>query len=127
LDQRPDAKTFDRLSLGENRPTLELDDLLGRFEFHSGHTVSALSSPHRTPALIQGRVELPLLAVVRYGFQSRVVARLLHKNRSSLTRWLNTGLHLQNQDPEFRDRIDSLDHQIASTDLTNATMRYVAP
>lgn len=127
LGQRPDAKTFDGLSLEENRPTLELDDFVGRFEFYSGHTVSALSSPHRTPALIQGRVELTLLAVVRYGFQSRVVAGLLHKNRSSLTRWLNTGLRLQHHDPEFRDRIDLLDHQIASTDVNNATMRYVAP
>ncbi len=31
------------------------------------------------------------------------------------------------QDPEFRDRIDSLDHQIASTDPAHATMRCVAP
>lgn len=127
LDQRPDAKTFDGLSLEENRPKLELDDLVGRFEFYSGHTVSALSSPHRTSALFQGRVELTLLAVARYGFQSRIVAELLHKNRSSLTRWLNTGLRLQHHDPTFRDRIDSLDHQIASTDLNNAAMRYVAP
>jgi len=127
LDRRPDAMTIDGLSLAENRPTLELADFVGRFEFYSGHALSALSSPHRTPALIQGRVELTLLAVVRYGFQSRIVAGLLHKNRSSLTRWLNTGLRLQHHDPEFRNRIDSLDHQIASTDFNNAAMRYVAP
>jgi len=72
-------------------------------------------------------VELTLLAVGRYGFQSRVVAELIHKNRSSLTRWLNTGLGLQHKDPQFRDRIDSIDQQIASTDLDNAAMRYVAP
>ena len=29
--------------------------------------------------------------------------------------------------PSFRHRIDSLDHQIASTDSNNAAMRYVAP
>ena len=44
-----------------------------------------------------------------------------------LTRWLNTGLRLQHHDPEFRDRIDSLDHQIASADSNNTAMRYVAP
>jgi REP element-mobilizing transposase RayT len=127
LDQRPDAKTFDGLALEENRPTLELDDFVGRFEFYSGHTMSGLSSPQRSPALIQGRVELTLLAVGRYGFQSRAIAALILKNRSSLTRWLNTGLHLQHNDSEFRHRIDSLDHQIASTDSDNAAMRYVAP
>ena len=127
LDQRSDAKTFDGLSLEENRPTLDLDDFLGHFELYSGHTLSALSSPHRSPTLIQGRVELTLLATDRYGFQSKVVAELLQKNRSSLTRWLNTGLRLQQEDPAFSDRINSLDHQIASAEVNNATMRYVAP
>lgn len=127
LDKRSNAKTVDGLSLEENRPTLDFDDFLGRFELYSGHTLSVLSSPRRSTTLIQGRVELTLLAVNRYGFQSKVVAELLHKNRSSLTRWLNTGLRLQHQDPAFSDRINSLDHQIASPEVNNAAMRYVAP
>jgi hypothetical protein len=63
--------------------------------------------------LIKGRIALTLLAVGRYGFQSRVVANLIGKNRSSLTRWLNLGLRNLNEDTSFRNQIDHLDHQIA--------------
>lgn len=110
--QNFDGETYDGLSLEDDRPTLEIDEFISRYEASSGRTIAGLSSRRRTEDLIRGRVELTLLAVGRYGFQSAVVAKLIEKDRSSLTRWLNLGLQLQRDDRVFRDQIDNLDRRI---------------
>ena len=115
---RSQAETFDGLSLEEDRPILELDDFVSRFETASGRTIDRISSIRRTEDFIRGRIELTLLAVGRYGYQSAAIAKLIDKDRSSLTRWLNLGLRLQRDNPEFRKRIDDLDRQIAQSPST---------
>lgn len=111
-NQHSDAMTYDGLPLENGRPTMEIDEFMNRFEASSGRNIAELSSRRRTDDLIRGRVELTLLAVGRYGFQSAIVAKLVDKDRSSLTRWLNLGLRLYREDHTFRDRIDDLDRQI---------------
>jgi len=106
------AETFDRLSLEEEGPTLELDDFVHRFETESQWTIDEHCSNRRTQELVRGRIELTLLAVGRYGFRSGTIAKLIDKDRSSLTRWLNLGLRLQRDNSAFRHRIDNLDRRI---------------
>lgn len=117
-EEHPHATTYDGVHLEEDRTTLEIDEFIRRFEAYSDRTIAALSSHRRTKDLIRGRVELTLLAVGRYGFQSAIVAKLIDKNRSSLTRWLNLGLRLQQDDHSFRNRIDELDRLISQRPST---------
>ena len=41
------------------------------------------------------------------------VANLLNKHRNSVTKWLNTGLRLEREDSEFKERLDYLDAVIS--------------
>ena len=63
----------------------------------------------------------------RYGFQSRVIAGLTDKHPASVTRWLNSGLRMERDDPEFRNRIDTFVLLISTEEGDNATMRNVTP
>ena len=63
-----------------------------------------------------------MLAVARFGFQSRVIADLVKKHPASVTRWLNTGLRKERDDPVFRERIAALAQFISAGDCDNATM-----
>jgi hypothetical protein len=68
-----------------------------------------------------------MLAVARYGFQSRAVAILINKDRTSVTRWLNLGLHTEQNDAAFRNRLDFLDSSISAAADDNASLYIVAP
>ena len=127
VDRHPGARTFDDQTLEDDRPSLDPDDFGALFEQLSGHSMADMASPLRRPELIQGRIELTTLAVNRYGFRSRDIADLINKHPSSLTRWLNHGIRLEHEDPEFRDRIDAIDRIISTTARDNASMRNVAP
>ena len=78
-----------------------------------------LTSPPKTPALVEARIELTLLGVSRYDFRSSVLAGLLDKHPSSMTRCLNEGLSLERQDPIFFGRINRLDQQISAAARNN--------
>lgn len=67
-----------------------------------------------------------MLAVARFGFQSRVIADLVIRNPASVTRWLNTGLRMKRDDTEYRSRIDTTTRLISAPEANNATMRNVA-
>ena len=54
----PDATTFDGHALDDDRLVIGLDEIGRLFEVFSGHRIADLSSPLRSPELIQGRVEL---------------------------------------------------------------------
>lgn len=113
-DEHPEAFMFDGQSFEENRPTIALVDFMTLFEHASGHNLMALSSPLRTFDLTEGRIELTLLAVARFGLRSVELAVLLDKHQSSLTRWLNRGLKREIEDQQFRDRINDLDAEISA-------------
>ena len=68
--------------------------------------------------MTEGRIEFTLLAVTRFALRSSDLAALLKKHPSSLTRWLNKGLHREREDYEFRDRINKLDAAISSAATT---------
>jgi REP element-mobilizing transposase RayT len=122
-----DAETFDGHPFGDVRPTFTAAEILRLFEEFSGHDREDLASPLRTPRLIEGRVQLTLLAVSRFGVHSRDIANLIHKHPSSMTRWLNQGLKRERMDTAFRERIDRLDGLISSAPRNNESMRRVAP
>lgn len=113
-DEHPEATIFDGQALEEDRPTIALADFMNLFEHASGHNIMELSSPLRTFDLTQGRIELTLLAVARFGLRSTELAALLDKHQSSLTRWLNRGLKSEIEDQQFRDRINDLDAEISA-------------
>ena len=123
----PEARTFDGRSLENDRPFVSLTSFVDLFERFSGHSIADLSSPLRTSELIQGRVELTVLAVSRFGLRSSEMATLINKHPSSLTRWLNLGLRQERENLDFRSRLDFLDQQISSAARDNALMRSVAP
>jgi REP element-mobilizing transposase RayT len=122
-----DAEAFDGHPFGDVRPTFTAAEILRLFEEFSGHDREDLASPLRTPRLIEGRVQLTLLAVSRFGVHSRDIANLIHKHPSSMTRWLNQGLKRERMDTAFRERIDRLDGLISSAPRNNESMRRVAP
>ncbi len=66
-----------------------------------------------------GRVELTLLGVSRYGFRSSDLAGIIRKHPSSMTRWLNESLSRERKDRAFRDRILDLDRQISAAARRN--------
>jgi REP element-mobilizing transposase RayT len=123
----PEAKTFDGKSLEYERPSVSAANFANMFERFSGHSIADLSSPLRTSDLTRGRVELTTLAVTRFEIRSTDLADLIGKHRSSITRWLNIGLHQQRNDRAFRLRIEFLERKISSTARDNASMRHVAP
>jgi len=79
----------------------------------SGFAVNDLLTNSRNPELTRGRVEFCALAIGRYRLRVCDVSTLLGKHRNSVTNWLNMGLHLENEDSDFKARIDHLDAEIS--------------
>jgi len=117
-EDHPEATTFDGESLDDDQPTVPVGDFAELFEETTGHSIADLSSPLRISTLTEGRIELTLLAVTRFALRSSDLAAFLKKHPSSLTRWLNEGLHREREDCEFRDRINNLDAAISSAATT---------
>jgi hypothetical protein len=86
---------------------------------YTGHHIHNLASPLKTPALVEGRIELTLLGVSGYGFHSSDLAALLGKHPSSTTRWLNKGVSLEREDPRFLGRINRLDRDFSAAARNN--------
>jgi REP element-mobilizing transposase RayT len=126
-ETHPEATTFDGELLNHDRRSVDLADFTLLFERFSDHSIADLSSPLRTPDLTRGRIEFTTLAVTRFEFRSIDIADLIGKHRSSITRWLNIGLHRQRNDRGFSLRLDFLDRKISSAARDNASMRHVAP
>ena len=126
-DGHDSAVAFDGGSPIIDRPSVDLADFAPLFEQFSDHSIADLSSPLRNPNFTRGRIELTTLAVTRFEIRSIEIADLIGKHRSSITRWLNSGLHRLRHDPGFRLRLDSLERKISSDAHDNASMRPVAP
>lgn len=122
-----DAETFDGHPFDDVPPTFTAAETLRLFEEFSGHDREDLVSRLRTRRLVEGRMELTLLAVSRFGVPSCDIADLIQKHPSSMTRWLNQGLKRERMDSVFRERIDRLDRLITSAARNNESMRRVAP
>lgn len=105
--------------LNDDRVSSGLDEFVCLFERYTGHSIQDLDSHLKAPALVEGRIELTLLGVLRYGLRSSDLAALLGKHPSSMTRWLNEGALLEREDPTFCKRIDHLDQQISAAALDN--------
>ena len=110
----PLAETFDGSQLGDERALCTFVQFIELFEWCSGHAIEDFASPLKTPRLVQGRVELTLLGVSRFGFRASDIASLVNKHPSSMTRWINQGLLQEREDPAFRYRINILDQQISA-------------
>lgn len=126
-ETHPEATTFDGGSPDIDSPSVDLADFAPLFERFSDYSIADLSSPLRNPNLTRGRIELTTLAVTRFEIQSIEIADLIGKHRSSIARWLNSGLHRLRHDPGFRLRLNSLERKISSAAYDNASMRPVAP
>lgn len=113
-EDHPEATMFDGETLDDNRPSVSIDEFVALFEGTTGLSMVCLSSPLRTSDLTEGRVELTLLAVTRFGLRSSELAAQLRKHPSSVTRWLNRGLKQEREDKLFRDRINQLDFKISA-------------
>ena len=111
--RHPSAKTFDGHTPAEERAALGVFEFAARMEPHSGLLVADLASRRRGHTLTRGRIEFSALAIARYGLRVRDVSFLLRKHPNSITKWLNRGLRLENQDPDFRERLDALDSRMS--------------
>jgi REP element-mobilizing transposase RayT len=118
-DEHPEAETYDGQSLNDDRIRCRLDEFVDLFERFTGRAIQDLASPLKTPALVEGRIELTLLGVSRYGVRSSDLAALLNKHPSSMSRWLNDGVSLERKDPTFLRRINHLDRQISAAARNN--------
>ena len=79
----------------------------------TGLALAELSSRSRSANLTRGRIEFATLAVGRYRLKIFDIAALLDKHPNSITKWLNKGLRLEREDPEFKNRLDHLDAAIS--------------
>ena len=118
-DEHPEAETYDGQTLNDDRIRCRLDEFVALFEQFTGHAIQDLASPLKTPILVEGRIELTLLGVSRYGFRSSDLAALLNKHASSMARWLNEGVTLERKDPNFLRRMNLLDRQISAAARNN--------
>ena len=118
-DEHPEAETYDGQALNDDRIRCRFDEFVELFERLTGHAIQDLASPLKTPALVEGRIELTLLGVSRYGVRSSDIAALLNKHPSSMSRWLNIGVSLEREDPIFLRRINHLDRQISAAARNN--------
>jgi len=118
-DEHPEAETYDGQALNDDRIRCRLDEFVELFERLTGHAIQDLASPLKTPALVEGRIELTLLGVSRYGVRSSDIAALLNKHPSSMSRWLNKGVSLEREDSTFRGRINHIDRQISAAARNN--------
>ena len=107
--------------------TCTAQQLVELFEGCSGHSREDFASPLRTQRLIEGRIELTLLAISHYGVRSRDIADLIDNHPSSMTRWLNQGIARERDDAVFREHIDRLDRQISAAARNNEASRRVPP
>ena len=107
------ATAFDGTALAENRGEIDLDEFAIRFERAAGQKIHELASRSRSKKQIQGRIEFATLAISRYKYRVCDVSALIHKDRSSVTLWLNKGLSAENTNPEFARRLNQLDEQIS--------------
>ena len=80
----------------------EFGEFVARMELVSGLSLEDLSSRSRNATLTGQRVELATLAIGRYGLRVCDIAALVRKHPNSVTKWLNRGLHLERNDPDFR-------------------------
>ena len=109
----PDARTFDDLTLAEERLELSLAKLVSRLQKLELVSVERLCSRSRGADLTRQRAEFATLAIGRYGARICDVAALLSKHPNSITKWLNRGLRLERGDPAFKNRIDLLDKTVS--------------
>jgi REP element-mobilizing transposase RayT len=113
IDRHPLATTFDGQRLTEERAQLTVSDFAVRMETASECSISELSSCSRRRELTRGRIEFCALAIGRYRLRVCDVSNLLGKHRNSIANWLNEGLRLENQDPDFKARLHHLDELIS--------------
>jgi REP element-mobilizing transposase RayT len=118
--RHPVATTFDDHKLEDDRVSIEIGRFIRLFEHYSGHPIEELRSPLRTPDLVEGRIELATLAVGRYKLRSTEVALATEKHPASIARWIKIGLVKQQENANFRERIDRLDRRISSSARNNA-------
>jgi hypothetical protein len=111
--RHPEARSFDGRGLAEVRMKLEFGEFVARMESVSGLSLEDLSSRSRNSTLTRQRIELATLAIGRYGLRVCDIAELVGKHSNSVTKWLNRGLRLERNDPEFRARLDQLDAAIS--------------
>lgn len=115
-DTHPNAAMFDGRRLTEDRIELEFGDFISRLASRSDHSLADLASRHRGADRTRARVEFATLAVGRYGLRVCDIAGILDKHPNSVTKWLNRGLRLERDDPEFKNRLDELDAAISNRD-----------
>ena len=111
--RHPAATNYDGLRLAEERAELDLSEFALQMEPVSGCSFTELSSKTRSADQTRGRIEFTTLAVGRYGLRVCDVAALLRKHPNSVTNWLNRGLRLERDDPDFRKRLNQLDAAIS--------------
>lgn len=111
--RHPEATAFDGQPLAEDRLQLEFGEFVERMVTVSGVLLEDLASRDKYPALTKQRVELATLAIARYGLRVCDVAALTRKHPNSVSKWLNRGLRLERDDPEFKARLDHLDGAIS--------------
>lgn len=111
--RHPGATAFDGQPLAEDRLELEFGEFVERLVTVSGILLEDLASRAKHSALTKQRIELATLAIGRFGLRVRDVAALTRKHLKSVTKWLNRGLCLERDDPDFKARLDTLDGAIS--------------
>ena len=107
-----EAETYDQRRASDARVSVDLGELLERFEKVTGMMASDLRSSRRGHVLPSGRIDLTALAVGRFGHRVCDVAGLLRKNPGTVSRWLTKADCRSLQDPGYRAHLDDLDSKI---------------
>lgn len=99
-------------------PDIPLRWLVRRYCHETTTAFEQLAGSGRVADVIESRIELTALAVLRFDHSVAAVATLLNKNPGTVSRWLGIGRHRCRSDPSFKAALDATAHRLA--DLHNA-------
>jgi len=106
------VETFDQRTLIEDRPSLELGQIVRAFCEIKGVDPDELSSRRKNSRITGARRDLTAIAVGRFDHRVCDLADLLNKNAGSVSRWLTIADRHLIADPGYRTELDRLEKQL---------------
>jgi REP element-mobilizing transposase RayT len=115
LDRERPLIGMDGLSTAGPRPRVELEELLRCGESCLGLAPGDLRSRKRSPAVVEAREVVAWVAVVRYGYQVKEVARGIEKYVETASRLVSRAAARRVEDDEFRAMVREVEAAVSDS------------
>ncbi len=117
LEQKPGQEHVDILgrSTGLERPTMPAEQFVEEVCRLLGVEPARLASRARDGSTAEMRRMVTTLGVERWGQKGRDIAVVLSKNPDVVSYWVGQGVRRRLDDPDFAQRLDALDRELAES------------